>query len=150
MNKLCSILFLFLLFFVVASAQSDPFALRQEALRDFQSGKTVDAQRKLITAYELFIEANNWDMASMCLYERAIDYMNMGDWDNMLIQHNGLKSLYEQYNSPMVAYNYHSVASGYYSYIDSIDLALEHGIRAIVGLEQIADQRLYNIVTVLS
>lgn len=133
-----------------APSAHDPFALRQEALRDFESGKAEDAQRKLIAAYELFIETKNWDMASMCLYERAIDYMNMGDWENMLVQQNGLESLYEQHNSPMVAYNYHSVASGYYSYIDSIDLALEHGRRAIVGLEQIADPRSYNIVPVWS
>ena len=131
-----------------APSAQDPFALRQEALRDFDSGKAEDAQRKLIAAYELFIEAKNWDMASMCLYERAIDYMNMGDWGNMLVQQKGLESLYEQHNSPMVAYNYHSVASGYYSYIDSIDLALEHGRRAIVGLEQIVDPRAYNIVPV--
>ena len=133
-----------------APSAQDPFALRQESLRDFDSGKAEDAQRKLIAAYELFIETKNWDMASMCLYERAIDYMNMGDWENMLVQQNGLESLYEQHNSPMVAYNYHSVASGYYSYIDSIDLALEHGRRAIVGLEQIADPRSYNIVPVWS
>ena len=133
-----------------ASSAQDPFALRQEALCDFDSGKAEDAQRKLIAAYELFIEAKNWDMASMCLYERAIDYMNMGDWGNMLVQQKGLESLYEQHNSPMVAYNYHSVASGYYSYIDSIDLALEHGRRAIVGLEQIVDPRAYNIVPVWS
>lgn len=133
-----------------APSAHDPFALRQEALRDFESGKAEDAQRKLIAAYELFIETKNWDMASMCLYERAIDYMNMGDWENMLVQQNGLECLYEQHNSPMVAYNYHSVASGYYSYIDSIDLALEHGRRAIVGLEQIADPRSYNIVPVWS
>ena len=133
-----------------APSAHDPFALRQEALRDFESGKAEDAQRKLIAAYELFIETKNWDMASMCLYERAIDYMNMGDWENMLVQQNGLESLYEQHNSPMVAYNYHSVASGFYSYIDSIDLALEHGRRAIVGLEQIADPRSYNIVPVWS
>lgn len=133
-----------------APSAQDPFALRQEALCDFDSGKAEDAQRKLIAAYELFIEAKNWDMASMCLYERAIDYMNMGDWGNMLVQQKGLESLYEQHNSPMVAYNYHSVASGYYSYIDSIDLALEHGRRAIVGLEQIVDPRSYNIVPVWS
>ena len=129
-----------------APSAQDPFALRREALRDFESGKAEDAQRKLIAAYELFIETKNWDMASMCLYERAIDYMNMGDWENMLVQQDALESLYEQHNSPMVAYNYHSVASGYYSYMDSIDLALEHGRRAIVGLEQIADPRSYNIV----
>ncbi len=133
-----------------APSAHDPFALRQEALRDFESGKAEDAQRKLIAAYELFIETKNWDMASMCLYERAIDYMNMGDWENMLVQKNGLESLYEQHNSPMVAYNYHSVASGYYSYVDSIDMALEHGRRAIVGLEQIVDPRAYNIVPVWS
>ena len=129
---------------------NDPYALRQEALRDFDHGKSADAQNKLISAYDLFVQAGEWDMASMCLYERAIDYMNIGDLTNMAMQCDELKRLYEQYNSAIVAYNYHSVASGYYSYIDSIDLALEHGRRAIVGLEQIADPRSYNIVPVWS
>lgn len=129
---------------------NDPYALRQEALRDFDRGNAAEAQKKLIQAYDLFVDAENWDMASMCLYERAIDYMNIGDLANMAMQCDELKRLYEQYNSAIVAYNYHSVASGYYSYIDSIDLALEHGRRAIVGLEQIADPRSYNIVPVWS
>ena len=128
----------------------DPFALRQEALRDFDMGNSENAQRKLITAYDIFIHDNNWDMASMCLYERAIDYMNVGDMANMLVQQDALENLYKDHNSPIVAYNYHSVASGYYSYIDSIDLAIEHGRGAIVGLEQIADPRAYNIVPVWS
>ena len=128
----------------------DPYALRQEALRDFDQGKAAEAQKKLIQAHDLFVRAENWDMASMCLYERAIDYMNIGDWANMSQQCEELKSLNEQYPSSMVAYNYHSVASGYYSYVDSIELAIAHGWRAIDALEQIDNPASYNIVPVWS
>ena len=131
-------------------ANDDPYALRQEALRDFDQGKAAEAQKKLIQAHELFVMAENWDMASMCLYERAIDYMNIGDWANMSQQCEELKSLNEQYPSSMVAYNYHSVASGYYSYVDSIELAIAHGWRAIDALEQIDNPSAYNIVPVWS
>lgn len=131
-------------------ANDDPYALRQEALRDFDQGKAVEAQKKLIQAHDLFVRAENWDMASMCLYERAIDYMNIGDWANMSQQCEELKSLNEQYPSTMVAYNYHSVASGYYSYVDSIELAIAHGWRAIDALEQIDNPAAYNIVPVWS
>ena len=128
----------------------DPYALRQEALRDFDQGKAADAQQKLIRAYGLFMKANDWDMASMCLYERAIDYMNIGDMVNMSMQCEELKALYEQYPSTLVAYNYHSVASGYYSYMDSIELAIAHGWSAIGALEQIDCPTDYNIVPVWS
>ena len=131
-------------------ANDDPYALRQEALRDFDQGKAAEAQKKLIQAHDLFVRAENWDMASMCLYERAIDYMNIGDWANMSQQCEELKSLNEQYPSSMVAYNYHSVASGYYSYVDSIELAIAHGWRAIDALEQIDNPSAYNIVPVWS
>ena len=131
-------------------ANNDPYALRQEALRDFDQGKAADAQKKLIKAYDLFVAMEGWDMASMCLYERAIDYMNIGDMANMAAQCEELKSLNEQYPSSMVAYNYHSVASGYYSYVDSIDLAIAHGWSAIDALEQIDNPAAYNIVPVWS
>lgn len=130
--------------------EQDPYVLRQEALRDFDQGKAADAQKKLIKAYDLFLGIENWDMASMCLYERAIDYMNIGDMANMAVQCEGLKSLYEQHQSTMVAYNYHSVASGYYSYVDSIDLAIVHGWGAIDALEDIDNPAAYNIVPVWS
>jgi tetratricopeptide (TPR) repeat protein len=130
--------------------QDDPYVLRQEALRDFDQGKAADAQKKLLQAYDLFMEMKNWDMASMCLYERAIDYMNIGDMSNMSVQCDELQLLYEQYPSSMVAYNYHSVVSGYYSYVDSIDLAIAHGWRAIDALEQIENPSAYNIVPVWS
>ena len=130
---------------------NDPYALRQEALRDFDQGKAADAQKKLIQAYGLFVEKENWDMASMCLYERAIDYMNIGDWGNMRVQCEELKSLNNQHPSTMVAYNYHSVTSGYYSYMeDSIHLAIEHGWSAIDALDQIDNPAAYNIVPVWS
>ena len=131
-------------------AQDDAYALRQEALQDFDFGKAADAQKKLIRAYDIFVAAENWDMASMCLYERAIDYMNIGDWANMSVQCEALHSLYDEHHSTIVGYNYHSVASGYYSYMDSIDLAIEHGRRAIEWLEQIPNPHAYNILPVWS
>ena len=130
--------------------QDDAYALRQEALQDFDLGKAADAQKKLIRAYDIFVAAENWDMASMCLYERAIDYMNIGDWANMSVQCEALHSLYDEHHSTIVGYNYHSVASGYYSYMDSIDLAIEHGRRAIEWLEQIPNPHAYNILPVWS
>ena len=128
----------------------DPYALRQEALRDFDRGDVENAQAKLIQACGLFAEIKNWDMLSMCLYERAIDYMNVGDLENMAAQKKELQCLYEKRNSTIVAYNYHSVASGYYSYVDSIDLAIQHGWGAINALEQMDDPNAYNIVPVWS
>ena len=128
----------------------DPYALRQEALHDFDQGRAADAQKKLIQAQDLFVEAQNWDMVSMCLYERAIDYMNVGDLENMATQKIELQYLYETKNSAIVAYNYHSVASGYYSYVDSIELAIQHSWGAIHALEQIDDPYAYNIVPVWS
>lgn len=130
--------------------QDVAYALRQEALRDFDQGKAVIAQQKLISAYDLFVEAEDWEMASMCLYERAIDYMNVEDLNNMAVQCEELKSLYEQHYSAIVAYNYHSVASAYYSYVDSIELAIQHGWGAIHGLEQIEDPYSYDIIPVWS
>ena len=131
-------------------AQDDAYALPQEALQDFDLGKAADAQKKLIRAYDIFVAAENWDMASMCLYERAIDYMNIGDWANMSVQCEALHSLYDEHHSTIVGYNYHSVASGYYSYMDSIDLAIEYGRRAIEWLEQIPNPHAYNILPVWS
>ncbi|MBO5362109.1 MAG: hypothetical protein J6J71_09350 [Prevotella sp.] len=128
---------------------TDPYVLRLEALHDIDKGRSADAQKKLIKAYDLFVETKNWDMASMCLYERAIEYMNIADWANMRAQCEELRLLYKQYPSILVAYNYHSVKSGYYSYMeDSIHLAIEHGWSAIDALEQIDNPVAYNIVPV--
>ena len=149
------VLFIWIFCWVVGSLvcfanEVDPYALRQEALCDFDQGKAAEAQKKLIQAYDLFVDVGNWDMASMCLYERAIDYMNIGDWTNMLVQLRELKSLNDQCPSTLVAYNYHSVASGYYSYVDSIALAIAHGWGAIDALEDIDHPAAYNIVPVWS
>lgn len=148
-------LFIWLLCWIVGSwvcfaNDIDPYALRQEALRDFDQGEVEKAQAKLIQAYELFVQEENWDMVSMCLYERAIDYMNIGDLENMATQKRELQRVYDSRNSVIVAYNYHSVSSGYYSYVDSIELAIQHGWGAIHALEQIDDPNAYNIVPVWS
>ena len=150
MKQRCSIFLIMLLCSMIALANNNPFALRQEALDDFDHGRAKEAQHKLIMAFDLFLEANDWDMASMCLYERAIDYMNIEDLTNMAVQCMELRALYEQHYSAVVAYNYHSVASAYYSFVDSIDLAIQHGWGAIHGLRQIADPYSYNIIPVWS
>lgn len=148
-----SILLLYSLFCLLGTYASDvdAYALRQEALSDFDQGKAADAQSKLIKAYVLFTADNNWDMASMCLYERAIDYMNIGDLENMSAQKETLKLLFVEHESAIVAYNFHSVASAYYSYVDdSINLAIEHGWGAINALDKIDNLNDYNIVPVWS
>ena len=147
-SLLCFILVLISILSPVFS--QDAYSLRQTALQDIQRGNGADAQEKLIRAYEMFLADQNWEMASMCLYERAIEYMNIGDLANMNVQHLALKELLKHENSSLIRYNYHSVASGYYSYTDSIDLALRHGEAAIKALEQIENPYQYNIVPVWS
>ena len=133
------------------ASELDPYALRQEALRDFTQGMNAEAQTKLIQACELFTAEQNWDMVSMCLYERVIQYMNVGDFINMAAIRDELCMLCDKHHTAMVAYNYHSVASGYYSHMeDSIDLAIKHSWMAINALEQIDDPFSYNIMPVWS
>ena len=133
------------------ASELDPSALRQEALRDFNQGMNAEAQTKLIQACELFTAEQNWDMVSMCLYERVIQYMNVGDFINMAAIRDELCMLCDKHHTAMVAYNYHSVASGYYSHMeDSIDLAIKHSWMAINALEQIDDPSSYNIMPVWS
>lgn len=125
----------------------DAYALRRDALEDLKHGHGAAAQEKLIVAHDLFLVAKNWDMASMCLYERAIEYMNIGDLANMRLQLLSLNELAENHKSILVSYNYHSVASGYYSHVeDSVDMAIHHGKLAIHSLEQIIDYQKYSIV----
>ena len=133
---------------LVFANEVDPYALRQEALRDFDAGKVEEAQEKQIRAYELFVAAEEWDMASMCLYERAIEYLNIKDLENMWQQVELLRRLNEKHSSALVAYNYHSVIAGYYTTLDSIELAIIHGERSIRALEQIENPRQYNIMPV--
>lgn len=133
---------------LVMAGEVDPYALRKEALVDLDKGMMGEAQEKLIVAYELFVEAENWDMASMCLYERAIEYLNIGDMDNMWLQVEALRILNEKHASALVGYNYHSVASGYYVTVDSIAPATWHGERSIYAMEQIDNPRQYNIMPI--
>lgn len=125
-------------------------SLRREALHDIDEGRAADAQNKLIEAYEIYEKAGDWDKMSLCLYERAIDYMNIQDLMNMGEQAELLCELSVDHPSVMTRYNYHSVTSGYYSLIDSIDLAIQHGWGAVHALEQIENPYDYNIVPVWS
>lgn len=125
-------------------------SLRRDALRDIDDGHTLDAQNKLIMACDIYKKAEEWDKMSLCLYERAIDYMNIQDLINMWKQTELLRELSVGHPSAITQYNYHSVASGYYSHLDSIDLAIQHGWCAIRALEQIDDPYAYYIVPVWS
>lgn len=134
------------LLFICLSILLDAFALRLSALDDIKQGETERAQQKLITAYEQFVDSGRYDMASMCLYERAIEYLNTSQYDAMRAQMDALRNLqqlsHNQRNTPAIYpivadYNYHSVASAYYSQVDSIDLAKEHGRLSIVAMEQL-------------
>lgn len=138
------------IFFAFDLLVQEADSLRRDALRDIDDGHTLDAQNKLIMACEIYKKAEEWDKMSLCLYERAIDYMNIQDLINMWKQTELLRELSVGHPSAITQYNYHSVASGYYSNLDSIELAILHGWCAIRALEQIDDPNAYNIVPVWS
>lgn len=83
---------------------------RLSANNAFKLGYSARAQQEQIEAYEIFVALQEWDWASMCLYERTIDYLNMGEWEDVDEQLEMLESLL-QHDSPIVRYNYYSIAS---------------------------------------
>lgn len=84
--------------------------LRLSANNAFKLGYSARAQQEQIEAYEIFVALQEWDWASMCLYERTIDYLNMGEWEDVDEQLEMLGSLL-RHDSPIVRYNYYSIAS---------------------------------------
>ena len=120
--------------------------LRLSANNAFKLGYSVRAQQEQIEAYEIFIDLHEWDWASMCLYERTIDYLNMGELEDVDEQLEMLGSLLP-HDSPIVRYNYYSIAS-LRAMEDDMAHAISLGHKAIEALEQIAHPELYQIVPV--
>lgn len=138
---------------------------RKWSVDAFKEGQSVAAQDSLIAAYETFMRLRRYDWASMCLYERAIEYMNLDDLVSMEQLLADLRSLadivppsdpsvWEQETTAqmdvIVYYNYYSVASAYYSHLDSAAQAIDYGAQAIVWLERIPNVRDWLIIPVWS
>ena len=137
---------------------------RNSGIDAFKKGKSAEAQDSLIAAYDTFMRLQRYDYASLCLYERAIEYMNIGAFDQMEVLMRQLETLInfsdsKEVQSPgrtkertevegrsLVRFNYYSVASAYYAQLDSGDLAIRYGEQSIQALEQLPDPEQWRII----
>ena len=139
-------------------------AQRNSGIYAFKRGESAAAQDSLIAAYDTFMRLQRYDYASLCLYERAIEYMNIGAFDQMEVLMRQLETLTnssdsKEVRSPgrskeraaeegryLVLFNYYSVASAYYAQLDSGDLAIRYGERSIQALEQLPNPEQWRII----
>ena len=135
---------------------------RNYGIDAFKKGHSESAQDSLIAAYDTFMRLQRYDYASLCLYERAIEYMNIGAFDQMEVLMRQLETLTKTLNtqhstlnneprqvgaySSLVLFNYYSVASAYYAQLDSGDLAIRYGEQSIQALEQLPDPEQWRII----
>lgn len=132
--------------FAVEPNHDRAMLLRLSANNAFKIGQSERAQQEQIEAYTIFMRLQEWDWASMCLYERSIDYLNICDWENVEQQLESLRALL-RYDSPIVRYNYYSIAS-LYAMQDSLPQAIAYGRQAIGAMEQIPYPEHYQILPV--
>lgn len=139
-------------------------AQRNYGIDAFKQGHSESAQDSLIAAYDTFMRLQRYDYASLCLYERAIEYMNIGAFDQMEVLMRQLEMLTnfsdskevrspgrtkertEEEGRSLVLFNYYSVASAYYAQLDSGDLAIRYGEQSIQALEQLPDPEQWRII----
>ena len=137
---------------------------RNDGIDAFKKGHSESAQDSLIAAYDTFMRLQRYDYASLCLYERAIEYMNIGAFDQMEVLMRQLETLTnfsdsKEVRSPgrtkerteeegryLVLFNYYSVASAYYAQLDSGDLAIRYGEQSIQALEQLPNPEQWRII----
>ncbi|MGN1247881.1 MAG: hypothetical protein ACI4UO_04760, partial [Paludibacteraceae bacterium] len=125
---------------------------RNYGIDAFKQGHSESAQDSLIAAYDTFMRLQRYDYASLCLYERAIEYMNIGAFDQMETLMRQLERLTDCDLSPsedcesLVRFNYYSVASAYYAQLDSGDLAIRYGEQSIQAMEQLPDPEQWRII----
>ena len=141
---------------------------RDSGIDAFKRGESAAAQDSLIAAYDTFMRLQHYDYASLCLYERAIEYMNIGAFDQMEVLMRQLETLTKklatssdskEVRSPgrtkeraedegryLVLFNYYSVASAYYAQLDSGDLAIRYGEQSIQAMEQLPDPEQWRII----
>ncbi len=137
---------------------------RNSGIDAFKRGESAAAQDSLIAAYDTFMRLQRYDYASLCLYERAIEYMNIGAFDQMEVLMRQLETLTNFSDSKevrslgrskeraedegryLVLFNYYSVASAYYAQLDSGDLAIYYGERSIQAMEQLPNPEQWRII----
>ncbi|MDY2943302.1 MAG: hypothetical protein SOT07_06370 [Paludibacteraceae bacterium] len=156
--------------FALAARPADSLAFRRAlsqrnyGIDAFKQGYSESAQDSLIAAYDTFMRLQRYDYASLCLYERAIEYMNIGAFDQMEVLMRQLETLTnfsdskevrspdrskertEEEGRSLVLFNYYSVASAYYAQLDSGDLAIRFGELSIQALEQLPDPEQWRII----
>lgn len=141
--------------FAVQPADSLAFqralAQRNYGIDAFKQGHSESAQDSLIAAYDTFMRLQRYDYASLCLYERAIEYMNIGAFDQMEVLMRQLEALTQKPNQQagaeaLILFNYYSVASAYYAQLDSGDLAIRYGEKSIRAMEQLPNPEQWRII----
>ena len=124
---------------------------RNYGIDAFRQGHWEAAQDSLIAAYGTFMRLQRYDYASLCLYERAIEYMNIGAFDQMEVLMRQLEALTKLLNQQkgaeaLILFNYYSVASAYYAQLDSGDLAIRYGEQSIRAMEQLPNPEQWRII----
>ena len=143
--------------FAFAAQSTDSLAFQRAlAQRDygidaFKQGKSAAAQDSLIAAYDTFMRLRRYDYASLCLYERAIEYMNIGAFDQMEVLMRQLEALTQMPNQQagaeeLILFNYYSVASAYYAQLDSGALAIRYGELSIQAMEELPNPEQWRII----
>ena len=141
--------------FAVQPADSLAFqralAQRNYGIDAFKQGHSESAQDSLIAAYDTFMRLQRYNYASLCLYERAIEYMNIGAFDQMEVLMRQLEALTQKPNQQagaeaLILFNYYSVASAYYAQLDSGDLAIRYGEKSIRAMEQLPNPEQWRII----
>ena len=126
-------------------------AQRDYGIDAFKQGKSAAAQDSLIAAYDTFMRLRRYDYASLCLYERAIEYMNIGAFDQMEVLMRQLEALTQMPNqqagaAELILFNYYSVASAYYAQLDSGALAIRYGELSIQAMEELPNPEQWRII----
>ena len=143
--------------FAFAAQPADSLAFQRALLQRnygidaFKQGHSEAAQDSLIAAYGTFMRLQRYDYASLCLYERAIEYMNIGAFDQMEVLMRQLEALTKMPNQQkgaeaLILFNYYSVASAYYAQLDSGDLAIRYGEQSIRAMEQLPNPEQWRII----
>ena len=143
--------------FAFAAQSTDSLAFQRAlAQRDygidaFKQGHSEAAQDSLIAAYDTFMRLRRYDYASLCLYERAIEYMNIGAFDQMEVLMRQLEALTQMPNQQagaeeLILFNYYSVASAYYAQLDSGALAIRYGELSIQAMEELPNPEQWRII----
>ena len=143
--------------FAFAAQPADSLAFQRALLQRnygidaFKQGHSKAAQDSLIAACGTFMRLQRYDYASLCLYERAIEYMNIGAFDQMEVLMRQLEALTKLLNQQkgaeaLILFNYYSVASAYYAQLDSGDLAIRYGEQSIRAMEQLPNPEQWRII----